>query len=246
MTPKLDTMTIAEIVASDYRTADVFKKHHIDFCCGGKVNLISICEKKELDFEQIKSDLENIEKNITTIPDYNHWEGDKLIYYIQDKHHRYIQTNIPIIREYAQKVVLVHGHHRPELVEISRLFEEAAAELISHMAKEEEILFPYGLQLYAAHRLQVSIPVPKFGSASRPIDVMETEHDNAGNIFKEIDSLSHNFTPPTEACNTYRVWYAKLKEFEDDLHLHVHLENNILFPKIIMLEKQVIFQANYS
>jgi regulator of cell morphogenesis and NO signaling len=139
---------------------------------------------------------------------------------------------------------LVHGGHRPETKAIARLYNEVADELAHHLEKEEIILFPYVNQLAAAKRNSVKIQAPHFGSVNNPITMMEAEHEFAGDHFHEIATLSDQYTAPPEACNTYRVLYAKLKEFEDDLHTHIHLENNILFPKAKTLEQEVIAQAN--
>jgi regulator of cell morphogenesis and NO signaling len=144
--------------------------------------------------------------------------------------------NIPLIIQYSDKVARVHGENHPETVEINKLFHEVAIELSAHMQKEEMILFPFIKTMSKAKKEGTPMPAPPFGTVNNPIRMMEAEHENAGDIFKQIDKLSNNYTPPLAACNTYRVLYAKLQEFENDLHKHIHLENNILFPKAIQLE----------
>ena len=140
--------------------------------------------------------------------------------------------------QYAAKVAKVHGHHYTEVVKINHLFNEVAKELAVHMKKEELILFPFIKKLAKADKEGVIAAIPHFGSVNNPIKMMEEEHENAGDIFKEIKQLSNNYTPPKEACNTFKALYAKLDEFEQDLHQHIHLENNILFPKAIVLEQK--------
>jgi len=232
--------TIAEIVTEDYRTADVFKKFGIDFCCGGKVTVEEICKKKNISYTSLSDQLNLVGQSTeNTDTNYNDWQLDKLANYILEKHHGYVSENLELIRQYANKVTLVHGHHRPEVTQIAALYNEAAEELAMHMQKEEMILFPYVNLLAAAKRSKAVVKTPHFGTVENPITIMENEHEAVGNIFHEIAMLSNNYSAPPEACNTYRVLYAKLKEFEDDLHTHIHLENNILFPKAKLLEKEL-------
>ena len=162
-----------------------------------------------------------------------------LIDHIVNVHHTYVSESIPLISQYANKVAKVHGHHYTDLHEINKLFHEVAEELLTHMQKEERILFPFIKQLVKAKKEGI-IPVPPpFGTVSNPIQMMEHEHDNAGDVFKTIAILTNDFTPPEGACNTFRALYSKLEEFEQDLHQHIHLENNILHPKAIALEKNI-------
>jgi regulator of cell morphogenesis and NO signaling len=241
----LTEKTVAELVTEDYRTADVFKQFGIDFCCGGKVTVSEICRKKNISYDALTEQLNRIgQEKPETDTNFNEWPLDKLANYIVEKHHSYVTQNLELIRQYANKVALVHGGHRPEVKVIARLYNEAADELAHHLEKEEIILFPYVNQLAAAKRNKATIPSPHFGTVKNPIAMMEAEHEFAGDHFHEIAKLSENYTAPPEACNTYRVLYAKLKEFEDDLHTHIHLENNILFPKAKALEQEVITQAH--
>ncbi len=235
----IENKTVAELVAENYKNADVFKKHGIDFCCGGKVGVKEICEKKNVDYDTITEELKNVNSEVDRSHDFNNWELDFLADYIVHTHHKYVNESIPLIIQYSDKVANVHGHYYTETVEINKLFHAVANELNTHMHKEEMILFPFIKQIAAAKRNGEPIPQPPFGTVQNPIRMMEAEHDTAGDLFKEIASLSNNYTPPAEACNTYRVLYAKLKEFEDDLHQHIHLENNILFPKAIQIEQGV-------
>lgn len=227
----MENQTIAEIVAQNYQTADVFKKYEIDFCCGGKKTLEAVCAEKNLPFEKINAELNEKISLTRDMPNYNAWKLSFLIDYIVQVHHQYITDSIPVIRQYADKVTTVHGGRHPELASIRNLFYEVAAELEAHLMKEERILFPYIKQ---AEENNGEINAP-FGSIKNPIAMMEQEHDKAGDLCHQIAVLTNQYTIPEDACNTYRVYFAKLKEFEDDLHKHVHLENNILFPKAIKL-----------
>ncbi len=232
----INKKTVAEIVSDNYKSADVFKKYGIDFCCGGGVSVAEICKRKNLVYSEVEKELLAIDSQVPTSHDFNNWELDFLIDYIINTHHKYVSENIPLITQYAVKVARVHGQNHPENIEINTLFHEAANELIAHMQKEENILFPYIKSIVKAKNENMKMPSPPFGTVQNPIRMMEHEHENVGDVFKKIAELSNSFTPPDGACNTYRVLYAKLKEFETDLHQHIHLENNILFPKAIKME----------
>ncbi len=231
--------TVGEIVADNYKAADVFKKYGIDFCCGGNISLSDICDKKKLNFEEISSDLAHLEEGTTTGHDFNNWSLDKLINHILMQHHTYVAANIPTILQYSEKVARVHGDFHPETKVVYDYFSTVAEELTAHMQKEEVILFPFIKDLVTIKRENKTIPNIHFGSVANPIQMMEAEHEEAGDIFKKIEQLTNGYTPPAEACNTYKVLYAKLKEFEADLHQHIHLENNILFPKAKELEASI-------
>ncbi len=232
--------TIGEMVANDYRKAEVFRKFGLDFCCGGKKTLEKACERKGLDVVEVKKALLAVEnESNANVEDYTSWELDFLADYIINKHHKYIENAHLILSEFSNKVARVHGASHPEVVEIAHYYNEVAEELQLHMRKEEMILFPYIKELVAAKRSGVKMERPAFGSIQNPINMMEAEHVSAGGNMDKINELSNNFTPPEDACNSYRVLYAKLKEYELDLHHHIHLENNILFKKAIDLEKEL-------
>ncbi|PHR72531.1 MAG: iron-sulfur cluster repair di-iron protein [Lutibacter sp.] len=230
-----ENKTVAEIVTKNIKSAHIFKKHGIDFCCGGGISVEKACEKKGVDFSELKKELDNIDE-VSKSYDYDSWNLDFLIDHIINIHHTYVEENITLLIQYANRVAKVHGHHYTEVVKINQLFTEVANELTAHMKKEELILFPFIKQLVKAEKEGTVAPNPHFGTVNNPIKMMEEEHENAGDIFKEIAKLSNNYTPPESACNTFRALYAKLEEFEQDLHQHIHLENNILFPKAILLE----------
>jgi regulator of cell morphogenesis and NO signaling len=230
--------TVAEIVTQNIKTADVFKKHGIDFCCGGGISIEKACKKQNVSFEEMEKELLNINNLTSNAYNYDSWKLDFLVDHIENIHHNYVTENTPIVLQYAAKVAKVHGHHYTEVVEINRLFNEVAQELAAHLKKEELILFPFIKQLVKADKEGVKVKTPHFGTVNNPIAMMEDEHESAGDILKEIKKLSNKYTPPEGACNTFKALYAKLDEFEQDLHQHIHLENNILFPKAIALEKK--------
>lgn len=159
--------------------------------------------------------------------------------YIEKKHHRYVEEKTREITPYLDKICRVHGDRHPELFEINEHFNATAGELAAHMKKEELILFPFVRKMAKAKQENTKLEAPHFGTVENPIQMMMHEHTAEGERFRKIETLSNNYTPPEDACNTYRVTFALLKEFEADLHLHIHLENNILFPKAIELEKQL-------
>jgi regulator of cell morphogenesis and NO signaling len=149
-----------------------------------------------------------------------------------------VKNALPLLLEYTQKVANVHGDRHPQAIQIAEIFVEVANELTSHMMKEERILFPYIKQM-AANAVSGEAVSAAFGTIKNPVNMMEHEHDSVGEMFESIRLLADDYTPPTGACATFRVSYAKLKEFEDDLHRHIHLENNVLFPRSITLESQL-------
>ncbi len=224
----LKNKTIAEIVSEDIKTASVFKKYQLDFCCGGGKTIDKACENKQIDTTSLYRDLELVlQEPIEKNTNYKDWKLDFLIDYIVNVHHSYVTENIPVIYEFAQKVANVHGDHNPETIEIANLFTELANELTSHMQKEEKVLFPAIKEMLTNQKNEFH-----FGSIENPVRMMEHEHDSAGDIVKKIQELSVNYTTPEYACNTYKALYFKLDEFANDLFQHIHLENNILFPKV--------------
>lgn len=235
-----ESMTIGEMVANDFRKAEVFRKYGIDYCCGGKITLMQSCQKKGVNFDEIDQDLRAIDERTDRTEDYKSWDPDFLADYIVNKHHKYVANSHPMMLELSAKVARVHGDRHPELIEINRLFNEIAEELTMHMYKEENVLFPFIREIARAKRDGTELKPPIFGTIQNPIDMMESEHVSAGGSLEEIKELSSNFTPPEDACNSFRVFFSKLNEYELDLHQHIHLENNILFPKAIAIEKELL------
>ena len=228
---------IGELVAQDYRTALVFKKHKIDFCCQGGRTIKEACEKKNVLENEVLQELENIYTAVAPLNNFQEFQLDELADYIEENHHLYVAQAIPVINQYLDKVCKVHGAHHPELIQIHELFTESGEELSHHMMKEELVLFPFVKRMAQAQRDNEKLELPGYGSVENPIAMMKHEHNTEGERFRKIAELSNDYQPPAEACNTYRVVFALLKEFEEDLHKHIHLENNILFPKAMELEK---------
>lgn len=235
---------IGELVAQDYRTASVFKNQGIDFCCNGNRTIADACEKKKIDSSPLIETLQQtVKQNGNTVAtDYNAWPLDLLADYIEKKHHRYVEQKIQEITPFLHKVARVHGDRHPELLEVEQLFNESAGELAMHMKKEELVLFPVIRKMVKAQDAGELMNRPAFGTVENPIAMMHHEHDTEGERFRKIFQLTQNYTPPPDSCNTYRVTFALLKEFEEDLHMHIHLENNILFPKAIETEKTLLQQ----
>jgi regulator of cell morphogenesis and NO signaling len=233
--------TVGELVAKDYRKAQVFRKYGIDFCCGGKKTVAQVSEEKGVDPAKLEQELNALpDKNASGEPDYRTWELSFLADYIVNVHHAYVREAIPILYEYTTKIARVHGTRHPELLEVAKHFVNVANELEAHMPKEERVLFPFIKQLEEANQSGVKLDKPAFNSIQNPINMMEMEHEAAGEELESIRRLTYNYTLPADACATYKVAFAKLQEFEEDLHRHIHLENNILFPKGLELEEKML------
>ncbi len=230
---------IGEIVAADFHTAAIFEKFGLDYCCKGNRTLAKACMEAGIDPDLVIEALNQPEQAENKSIDYKEWPVDLLADYIEKKHHRYVNDTLPALRSYLEKVTEAHGNRHPELIEVLQLFIESSHELRAHMKKEEMILFPYirkMMQTKLAGEAFSSVP---FGTVQNPISMMVHEHDMEGERFRRIAELTNEFTPPADACNTYVVMLSLLKEFKEDLHLHIHLENNILFPKSIALESDI-------
>lgn len=235
----LQDRTVAEVVTENIKAAHIFKKHGIDFCCGGGISIAKACEKAKVDPSILEAELVNLDNAPDRASDYNSWKLDFLTDHIINVHHHYVEENSPLLLQYSKRVNHVHGHHYTELAEIESLVTKVVQTMAAHQRKEELILFPFIKKLVKAEREGTEVPPIHFGSVENPINMMEEEHEEAGEILRRISELSDNYTPPQGACNTYRAFYAKLDEFEQDLHHHIHLENNILFPKSLNLEKKL-------
>lgn len=231
---------IGQFVADDFRTAAVFSDYGIDFCCKGDRTIEEVCKKNNIEVEELLGKLLEIKiSNSQQSIDYKSWPLDLLAEYIEKKHHRYVEEKAPVLRQFLDKLCKVHGQRHPELLEITTLFIGCAKEMASHMKKEELILFPFIKRMVKAQMEGSKIDSPQFTTVENPIAMMKHDHELEGDRFRKIVELSNNYTPPADACNTYKVTFAMLDEFEKDLHLHIHLENNILFPKAIELEQSL-------
>lgn len=231
---------VGAIVASNFRTSRVLTAHHIDFCCGGGITLEEACRNKKQDLNMV---LQELEETFKTKDGFNfqELELDQLIDTIVNVHHSYILATIPALRAYLEKLCRVHGDRHPELFEINELFIVGSAALLSHMEKEEQVLFPYIKAMVESKTKGFPLSKPHFGDIENPIQVMEQEHEDEGARFHQIAELTNQYACPPDGCQTYKVAYAMLQEFEEDLHKHIHLENNILFPAARELYKEISF-----
>lgn len=231
---------IGQFVAEDFRTAAVFSEYGIDFCCRGNRSLDEVCNKKDIALDEILNKLTIFSSESVNNSDaYNTWTLDVLASYIEKTHHKYVESKTPVLLQFLNKLQQVHADRHPELIEINTLFKNVAGELTQHMKKEELILFPHIKKMAKCIENNTTLQAASFGTVQNPISMMEHEHDSAGNTFRKIAELTDNYTPPNDACNTYKVAFAMLDEYEKDLHVHIHLENNILFPKALQLEQQL-------
>ncbi len=223
--------TIGEIVAEDFRTAAVFEEFGIDFCCGGRRTLAEACRARQVDTDAV---LDAVARSCSvpgSAPRFDEWSIDTLIGYIVGNHHAYVRRALPSFTAHTQKLAAVHGSRHPELHEVAQLAQEVASEMHVHMMKEERVLFPYIAAADEAVQRGAPVPQAPFGSIDNPIRMMEEDHDAAGTAMARIRELTGNYRVPEDACTTYRVCLQELEAFERDLHAHVHLENNILFPR---------------
>lgn len=222
--------TVGKIVAKDYRKAMVFKSHGIDFCCGGKISVEQACLENNADLNKVLEELIAIDNQEKTSEKFDLMSLSELVDFIVDNHHVYTKNTLREMEPMVAKVAMVHGEWRPELHEIKDLFTELINELVPHMQKEEIILFPAIKAIEQGNRSPFDTD-----TIQHPISMMESEHDVAGDIMKQIRQLSDNYTLPRGACATYTVVYKVLEELESDLHQHIHLENNLLFPKVLQV-----------
>lgn len=223
-------LKIGEIVTRDFRAAEIFKNAGIDFCCGGNQSLEDACKEKKIDSSLLETELAKLQNTtVNAMHNFNEWSLDFLCDYIINTHHKTVLNLLPQLTVYTQKIAQVHGAHHPELIEIASLFSQINKELLQHLDKEEEVLFPAiktVLKTDAAESKETVIS---------EITRMTGEHEFAGGAMDRINVLSDNYSVPADGCSTYQVTYKLLEQFEDDLHIHVHLENNILYPKALEL-----------
>ena len=223
--------TVGSVAAKDYRKAEVFKKLGIDFCCGGDKTLTEASLEAGISEAALRTELENADTVSTSASqDYNKWKIDFLADFISNTHHQYVRESAPVIVGLSNKVAEHHGAQHAELWPLNQRIKELMDDLLDHLNKEESILFPAIKNLVAANA------EPASQSIQETIALMHTEHDHAGDDLKYFRKITDNYTLPADACNSYQYLFEKLKEFEDDLFKHIHLENNILFPKAIALE----------
>ncbi len=230
--------TVRELAVEVPSATRVFEKFGIDYCCGGGKKLAEACDQTKLnqvlrDLEQAESDRLSAQQSGT---DWSTAPLADLVDQIVKKHHAYVQAEIPRLTNLANKVSSKHGPAHPETARVNQLFEDLANELTMHLMKEEQILFPYIVRMEES-KIEHSPVVPScFGTVQNPIQMMVMEHDSAGEILRELRSITSDYKAPEDACTSYRTLYTGLMEFEADLHQHIHRENNILFPRAIAME----------
>jgi len=234
------TQTVRQLATEIPNATRIFEKLGIDYCCGGGKSLEAACVQARIPVTDVLRTLEEGSAPVqgAALPDFSQAPLHELASHIVSRHHGYVKQEIPRLQKLLAKVVSVHGRNHTELIAIQKVFTALGAELTSHMMKEEMVLFPYIAQMEKAHESGEVPPRAPFGTVGNPVHMMELEHESSGNALKELCSLTSNYTPPQDACFSYNTLFAALKDFETDLHQHIHLENNILFPRAIALEQQ--------
>ena len=232
------TQTVREIALENPASIRVFEAFGIDYCCGGRKPLAEACAAKNIALDTVITALENGSASSAPVSeDWNAQSLGALAAHIVNAHHAYVRRELPRLAELAGKVVNRHGDTKPELPQIQAKVAQISEELTEHLAKEEVVLFPYITKLERAKDEGTAKPRGCFGTVASPIAMMTQEHEAAGALLAEIRQLSGDYTPPVGACPTFHAFYNGLREFEQDLHQHIHLENNILFPRAMAMEE---------
>lgn len=234
---------VTDIVTHDFRTAEVFRKYDIDFCCGGKWSLDIVCQNKNLNTEAIIEELINIVRQSASNAalDFDKWDIDFLTDYILNVHHSYLKKALPETKEQLNKFLDGHQEKFPHLEGIAVIMNRFMKEIPPHMKQEEEIFFPYIKQISHAYKNQESYAKLLIRTLRKPLEeVMQKEHETTGTNLNKLRSITNNYTPPGNACLTHKILFAKLKELDRDLVQHIHLESNILFPKAIEMEQELL------
>ena len=235
---ELKTTSLAQIVNANHKTAFVFEKYNLDFCCKGKRSLQQACAENNAPVEQIIAELNNVAISVDIGTDFNKMSFSQLTDYIVLTHHAYVKQKMPSILDYLQKVTSKHGQRHPEMFKVLEIFSVVQEEMKLHMEKEELVLFPR-IKALEETTIENSLRNKELSYLQSPLALLEEEHDHAGSLMDEIRWLTTNYTPPADACTTYQLSFASLQDFEFNLHQHVHLENNILFPKALNLFKEM-------
>lgn len=231
--------TVRELALESSSATRVFEKLGIDYCCGGNKPLEEACRAANLSAEDVQNALDAAqqESNSTAVRDWQREPLSELIVHINVTHHKFVRQEIARLGPLFEKVCGVHGKNHPELLHIQAVFRGLAQELTQHLMKEEMVLFPYIVRMEeAVIQGEPALP-PPFGTVANPVVMMEHEHDSAGDALRAIRVASNGYVAPEAACASYQALYRALAEFEADLHQHIHLENNILFPRAIAMER---------
>ncbi|NJD22213.1 MAG: iron-sulfur cluster repair di-iron protein [Melioribacter sp.] len=232
-------MKVKDIVNENFRTASLFENFGIDYCCNGNQILKEALEKNKISNDRFAVELNKVNQSTET-PRYNEWDLIFLTQYIINNHHSYVRTSLPHITKLLQKLQTAHSSKYSYLADVQNIFSQVTDEMTSHMMKEERILFPLIKYLAETQKFNEKPKTGGFGTIKNPILQMEAEHVSAGSAMETIRTLTNNYTLPNDACTTFKITYKELDEFEKDLHKHVHLENNILFPRAIELEELLL------
>ncbi len=232
----VETKTVRDVVLENPEATRVFEKLGIDYCCGGHKSLAEACAARNLSLDDVLASLEGQAQQPAPAADWSRSKLAELIAHIVSTHHAYVKSEVPRLEQLLAKVCSVHGQNHPELHKIRATFADLGQELSMHLMKEENILFPYIVEMETAANSLQAARRPMFGTVQNPVHMMMMEHDSAGEALKAIRATSADFTAPEDACISYRTLYSALKEFEADLHQHIHLENNILFPRALQME----------
>jgi regulator of cell morphogenesis and NO signaling len=232
--------TVRELALENPAATRVFEKLGIDYCCGGNQSLEQACLAVNLPLDQVLDSLEMAEQTTRAAQKIHDWQREPLgdlVAHIKSTHHKYTREEIARLGPLAEKVCSVHAKNHPELLQVRASFAGLAQELTMHMMKEEMVLFPYIVRMEEAVIQHEPVLPPPFGSVQNPVSMMEHEHESAGKALRAMRQASCGYTPPGDACVSYQTLYRALSEFEGDLHEHIHLENNILFPRAIAMEE---------
>lgn len=235
---ELKTRKLKDIILEQPAAAALLESKRLDYCCQGNRTLSEACLQQHLDPDEIESSLQSLFMSQNkTEHGFQEWNAEQLIEYILSEHHDYIREISPVMMAHMRKIASVHGDRHPELHTLSYLGLELLIELNDHMLKEEKILFPFILEQAQAKVSNGPKPESPFGSVANPIAMMEHEHTYAGQLLEQIFKITDGYTPPRDACTTYKVTFSELKTFEEKLHEHIHLENYLLFPMAIKMEE---------
>jgi len=232
--------TVRELALENPAATRVFEKLGIDYCCGGNKSLEEACRTANLKLNQVLDSLEMAEQSARAAQPTHDWQKEPLadlIAHIKNTHHQYTREELARLGPLFDKVCSVHGKNHPELLRIREVFEGLAQELTTHLMKEEVVLFPYVVRMEESKIEKEPIVPAPFGTVQNPVSMMEHEHDSAGNALRAMRAASNGYAAPADACVSYQTLYRALAEFEADLHQHIHLENNILFPRAVAMEK---------
>ena len=229
--------TVAELATTFPQAIMVLERLGIDYCCKGNQTIEQACRWSGITTDELLTLINAAPQPSTGSRTWDHEPMSEIIAFITGTHHCYTREALAMLTSIATKVCQVHGANHEELGLVEKLLHGMSNDLLPHMLKEEQVLFPYINAVENASMLGTEPPQPFFGTARNPIRMMILEHETVGEKLLEIRKLTANFTLPPEACNSYRTFYSKLEEIEQDLHLHIHLENNILFPRAIEVEE---------